>query len=150
MSMLVPGAIPSSTLPETLCTATLPSRGEPVRRSPETDFTVVEPPTAPPELRLQLDRPQWDLLGGDLPLQLLGELQDPEMLAGARLWRLQPPGNALRSHVRVDQPRVRATGSVFRRRSFSSSASMSRSLCSSSSPEPAGRMMADSSMTAAR
>src|SRR5450755_2354950 len=44
-SILVPGAIPSWTSPETLCTVTLPSRSEPMRTSPETDFTDTEPST---------------------------------------------------------------------------------------------------------
>ena len=49
-SILVPGAMPSSMSPETLCTLTVPVRSEPTRIAPDTDFMVTEPSTESAEM----------------------------------------------------------------------------------------------------
>ncbi len=47
------------------------------------------------ELRERLDGPKRDRAGGDLRLQGLGQLQDPQVLTDAGLRGLQPLRNAL-------------------------------------------------------
>ena len=47
------------------------------------------------ELPERLDRPHRDLAGGELVLELLGELEDSQVLADARLRGLQALGDAL-------------------------------------------------------
>ena len=60
------------------------------------------------ELRERLDRAQRDLVGGDLLLKLLRELQDPQVLAHARLRGLEPLRDALDGQPGVEEPLVAA------------------------------------------
>ena len=61
------------------------------------------------ELPERLDRSHRDLAGRDLALKLSRELQDPQVLADARLGGLQALGDALHGQPGVDQPLVPAS-----------------------------------------
>jgi hypothetical protein len=55
------------------------------------------------ESRERLDRTQRYVLSGDLLLKLLGELEDPQVLANPRLAGLQPLRDALDGQARVEE-----------------------------------------------